>query len=49
LIESKTQCCSKKSHQPEEAHDELRSQAFKRRKIDHRAELIVIPDKDSEE
>jgi hypothetical protein len=49
LIESKTQCCSKKSHHPGEAHDELRSQAFKRRKIDNGLELIVIPDKDSEE
>jgi len=46
LIQSKTQCCSKKSHQPE---DELRSQAFKRRKIDNELEVIVIPDKDSED
>ena len=49
MIESKTQCCSKKSHHPKESHDELRSQAFKRRKMDHGLELIVIHDKDSEE
>ena len=50
MIESKTQCSSKNSHQPEEGgQEELRSQAFKRRKMDNGFELIVIPDRDSEE
>jgi hypothetical protein len=50
LIESKTQCCSKNSHQPEDGgQEELSSQAFKRRKMDNGLELIVIPDRDSEE
>jgi len=50
LIESKTQCSSKNSHQPEEGgQEELSSQAFKRRKMDNGLELIVIPDRNSEE